>query len=136
MRSVLVMACVVFLAAGAPAAVVRQHSQQAPAQAQAAPPQPQDPTERDRQRTPRPYFRRGNRGVEGASPIARGEAESHLSRGRPAIGAMQLAGAQQERPPQPGHGQLPDAVGLLLSIALLSGAGAAPPPATSHPQGD
>jgi hypothetical protein len=100
MRSILVTACVVLLGAGAPAPGVRQHSQQAPAQAQAVPPQRQDQTERDRQGTPRPNIHRGNKAV-----------------------AL-----------QPGSGQLPEAVGLLLSLALLSGA--APPPAISQKEID
>jgi hypothetical protein len=49
---------------------------------------------------------------------------------------MHLPGAQQGKPPQPGNGQLPDAVGLLLSLALLSGAGAASPPAISQKEID
>jgi hypothetical protein len=49
---------------------------------------------------------------------------------------MHLLGAQQGQPPQPGSRQLPEAVGLLLSLALLSGAGAAPPPAISQKQID
>jgi len=130
MRSVLVTACMALLAVGAPAGV-RQHFQQASVQAQAAPPQRQVQTQRDRQSTPWPDTRRGNTAVAGASAIARREAESHRSRGRAAIDAMHLPGAQQGQAPQPGNGQLPDAVGLLLSLALLSGAGAAPPPATT-----
>ena len=136
MRSVLVTACMVLLGAGAPAAGVRQHFQQAPAQAQAAPPQRQDQTERDRQGTPRPDIRRGNTAVAGASAIARGRAESHPPRGDPATNAMHLPGAQQGQPPQPGNRQLPDAVGLLLSLALLSGASAAPSPASSQRETD
>lgn len=136
MRSVLVTACVALVGAGVPAAGVRQHSQQRPAQAQAAPPQRQDQPERDRQGTPRPEIRRGNTAVVGASAIARSPAESHLPRGGPTTDAMHLPGAQQGKPPQPGNGQLPDAVGLLLSLALLSGAGAASPPAISQKEID
>lgn len=132
MRSVLVTACMVLVGAGAPTAGVRQHSQQAPAQAQAAPPQRQDQTKRDQQGTPRPDIRRGNTAVAGASAIARRQAESHLPRGGSTTDAMHLPSAQPGRPPQPGNGQLPEAVGLLLSLALLSGAGAAPPPAISQ----
>jgi hypothetical protein len=123
MRSALVTACMLLLGTCAPAAGVRQHFQHAPAQAQAAPPQRQAHTERDRQATPRPDFRRGNTAVAGASAVARRRAESHLPSGGPATDAQ---------PPQPGNRQLPEAVGLLLSLALLSGAGAAPPPAISH----
>ena len=136
MRSVLVTACMVLLGAGAPVAGLRQHSQQAPVQAQAAPPQRQDQTEGNRQSTPRQDIRRGNTAVAGPSAIARRQAESHLPRGGPATDAMHLPGAQPGQPPQPGNGQLPEAVGLLLSLALLSGAGAAPPPAISQKEID
>jgi hypothetical protein len=123
MRSALVTACMLLLGTCAPAAGVRQHFQHARAQAQAAPPQRQAQTERDRQGTPRPDIRRGHTAVAGASAVARRRAESHLPSGGPATDAQ---------PPQPGNRQLPEAVGLLLSLALLSGAGAAPPPAISH----
>jgi hypothetical protein len=132
MRSALVTACTLLLGMCAPAAGVRQHFQHAPAQAQAAPPQRQAQTERDRQGTSRPDIRRGNTAVAGASPVARRRAESHLPSGGPATDATHLPGAQQGQPPQPGNRQLPEAVGLLLSLALLSGAGAAPPPAISE----
>jgi hypothetical protein len=123
MRSAFVTACMLLLGTCAPAAGVRQHFQHAPAQAQAAPPQRQAQTERDRHGTPRPDIRRGNTAVAGASAVARRRAESHLPSGGPATDA---------RPPQPGNRQLPEAVGLLLSLALLSGAGAAPPLAISQ----
>jgi hypothetical protein len=123
MRSAVVTACMLLLGTCAPGAGVRQHFQHAPAQAQAAPPQRQAQTERDRQGTPRPDIRRGNTAVAGASAVARRRAESHLPSGGPATDAQ---------PPQPGNRQLPEAVGLLLSLALLSGAGAAPPPAISQ----
>ena len=119
MRSPLVTACMLLLGTCAPAAGVRQQFEHAPAQAQAAPPQRQAQAERDRQGTPRPDIRRGNTAVAGASAVARRRAESHLR------------GAQQGQPPQRGNRQLPEAVGLLLSLALLSGAGTAPPPAIS-----
>jgi hypothetical protein len=125
MRSVLVTACMVLVGAGVPAAGVHQHSEQAPAQAQAAPAPRQDQTDRNRQGTPRPDIRRENTAVAGASAIARRQAESHLARG-----------AQQGQPRPPGNGQLPEAVGLLLSLALLSGADAAPPPAISQKEID
>ena len=132
MRSALVTACTLVLGTCAPAAGVRQHFQHVPAQAQAAPPQRQAQTERDRQGTPRLHIRRGNTAVPGASAVARRRAEWHLPSGGPATDATHLPGAQQGRPPQPGNRQLPEAVGLLLSLALLSGAGAAPPPAISQ----
>jgi hypothetical protein len=132
MRSALVIACMLLLGGGAPAAGVRQHFQNAPAQAQAAPPQRQDRAERNRQGTPRLDIRRGNTAVAGASAVGRRRAESHLPPGGPATDAMHLTGAQQGQPPQPGDRQLPEAVGLLLSLALLSGASAAPPPAISQ----
>jgi hypothetical protein len=123
MRSALVTACMLLLGTCAPAAGVRQQFQHAPAQAQAAPPQRQAQTERDRQGAPRPDIRRGNTSVAAESDVARRRAESHLPSGGPATDAQ---------PPQPGNRQLQEAVGLLLSLALLSGAGAAPPPAISQ----
>jgi hypothetical protein len=131
MRSALT-ACMLVLGTCAPAAGVRQHFQHAPAQAQAAPPQRQAQTERDRQGTPRADIRRGNTGVAGASAAARRRAESHLPSGGPATDATHLPGAQQGQSPQPGNRQLPEAVGLVLSLALLSGAGAAPAAAISQ----
>src|ERR1700719_1490495 len=132
MRSALVTACMLFLGTCAPAAGVRQHFQHAPAQAQAAPAQRHAQTERDRQRTPRAYSRHANTAVAGASAVARRRVESHLPSGSPATDAARLPGVQQGQPPQPGNRELPEAVGLLLSLALLSGAGAAPPPAISQ----
>jgi len=70
--------------------------------------------------------------VAGASAVARRRAESHLPSGGSATDATHLPDAPQGPPPQPGNRQLPEAVGLLLSLALLSGAGAAPPPANSQ----
>jgi hypothetical protein len=105
-----------------PAAGVRQQFQHAPAQAQAAPPQRLAQTERDRQGTPRPDIRRTSVAAERA--VARRRAELHLPSGGPATDAQ---------PPQPGNRQLPGAVGLLLALGLLSGAGAAPP-AISQPE--
>jgi hypothetical protein len=99
-----------------PAAGVRQQFQHATAQAQAAPPQRQ--AERDRQGTPRADIRRGNTSVAAESAVARRRAESHRPSGGPATDAQ---------PPQRDNRQLPGAVGLLLSLALLSGAGAEPP---------
>jgi hypothetical protein len=132
MRSALVTGCMLILGTCAPGAGVRQHFQHAPAQAQAAPPQRQAQAERDRQGTRRPDIRRGNTAVARASAVARRRAESHLPSGGPATDATHLRGAQQGQPPQPGNRQLPEAVGLLLSLALLSGAGAAPAPAISQ----
>jgi hypothetical protein len=132
MRLALATACMLLLGTCAPAAGVRQPFQNAPAQAQVAPPQRQAQTERDRQATPRPGFRRGNTAAAGTSALARRRGESHLPSGGPATDATHFPGAQQGQPPQPGNRQLPEAVGLLLSLALLSGAGAAPPPAISQ----
>lgn len=132
MRSALITACMLLVGMYVPAAGVRQQFQHAPAQAQAAPPQRLAQTERDRQGTPRPDIRRGNTAVAGASAVARRWAESHLPSGGPATDATHLAGAQQGQPSQPGNRQLPEAVGLLLSLALLSGGGAAPSQAISQ----
>ena len=122
MRSVLITACMVLVGMYVPAAGVRQQFQHAPAQAQAAPPQRQAQTERDRQGTRRPDIRRGNTSVAAQSAVARRRAESYLRSGGRATDAQ---------PPPPSNRQLPEAVGLLLSLALLSGAGTAPPPAIS-----
>jgi hypothetical protein len=124
MRSALITACMLLVGMYAPATGVRQQFQPTPAQAQAAPPQRQAQTERDRQGTPRPDIRRGNTSVAAESAVARRRAASHLPSGGPATDAQ---------PPQPDHRQLPGAVGLLLALGLLSGAGAAPP-AISQPQ--
>ena len=123
MRSALITACMLLVGMYAPATGVRQQFQHAPAQAQAAPPQRQAQTERDRYGTSRADIRRGNTAVAGASAVARRRAESHLPSGGPATDA---------EPPQPGNRQLPGAVGLLLALGVLSGAGAAPP-AISQP---
>jgi hypothetical protein len=131
MRSPLVTACTLLLGMCAPAAGVRQHIQHAPAQAQAAPPQRLAQTERDRHGTSRADIRRGNTAMAGASAVARRRAESHLPSGGSATDPAHLPDAPQG-PPPPGNRQLPEAVGLLLSLALLSGAGAAPPPANSQ----
>jgi hypothetical protein len=56
--------------------------------------------------------------VAAESAVARRRAESHRPSGGPATDAQ---------PPQRDNRQLPGAVGLLLSLALLSGAGAEPP---------
>jgi hypothetical protein len=123
MRSALITASILIVGMYAPATGVREQFQHAPAQAQAASPQRQAQTERDRQGTPRPDIRRGNTSVAAESAVARRRAESHLPSGGPATDAQ---------PPQPGNRQLPGAVGLLLALGLLSGAGAAPP-AISQP---
>jgi hypothetical protein len=120
MRSALVTACMLLVGTCTPGSGVRQQFQHAPAQAQAALPQRAAHTERHRQGAPRPDIRRGNAAVAGESAVARRRAELHL----PSVGR-----ATDGQPPQPGRPHLPDAVGLLLSLALLSGAGAAPPPA-------
>lgn len=118
MRSALITACMLVVGAFAPAVSVRQQFQHAPAQAQAASPQRQAQTEHDRQDTPRPDILRGNASVAVEIPVARRPAEPHRSSGSPAAEA-QL--------PQPGNRQLSGAVGLLLALALLNSAGAAPP---------
>jgi hypothetical protein len=118
MRSALITACMLLVGIYVPAAGVRQQFQHAPAQAQAAPPQRLAQSERDRQGTPRPDIRRGNTPVAAGSAVARRRAGSHLPSGGPATDAL---------PPQPGNRQLPGAVGLLLALGLLSGAGPAPP---------
>jgi hypothetical protein len=124
MRSALITACMLLAGMYVPAAGVRQQFQHAPARAQAAPPQRLAQTERDRQGTSRPDIRRGNTSVAAESAVARRRAESHLPSGGPATDAQ---------PPQAGNRQLPGAVGLLLALGLLSGAGAAPP-AISQPE--
>jgi hypothetical protein len=118
MRSALVAACMLIVGVYAPETSVRQQFQHTPAQAQAAPPQRQGPTELDRQVTPRSDIRRGNASVAAESPVARRRPESF----RPSGGL-----AADARPAHPGNRQLPGGVGLLLAFALLSGAGAAPP---------
>ncbi len=124
MRSALITACIL-LSTYAPAPGVHPQFQDAPAQAQAAPPQRQAQTDRDRQEgTPRSDIRRGNTSVAQESAVARRRAGSHGPLGGPATDAQ---------PPQPGNRQLPGAMGLLLAIALLNGAGAAPP-AISQPE--
>ena len=123
MRAALITACLLIVGTYATAPSVRQQFQQAPAEAQAPPPQRQAQTEHDRQGTPRPDVRRDNTSVAAESPVARRRTEPH----RPAGGR-----ATDAQPPQPGTRQLPGAVGLLLAIALLNGAGA-PPPAISQP---
>ena len=122
-------------------AAVREQFQHPPAQA--APPQRQAQIERDRPGTPRPDIRRGNTAVAGERAVARRRAESHPPPGAPATDATHPPGAQQEPPPQPGdpgvedkretlNRQLPGAAGLLLALALLSGAGVTHP-AISQP---
>jgi hypothetical protein len=116
-------------------AAVRQQFQHPPARE--ALPQRQTQTERDQGSTPRPDIRRSNTAVAGKSAVARRRAESHPPPGGPATDATHPPGAQQGQPPQPGNGgvadkretlnrQLPEAAGLLLALALLSGAGVAP----------
>ena len=124
MRSALITACML-PGTCAPATGVHPQFQDEPAQAQAAPPRSQAQTDRDRQEgTPWPDIRRGNTAVAQESAIARRRAESHRPLGGPPTDA---------RPPQPGNRQLPGAMGVLLALALLNGAGAAPP-AISQPE--
>jgi hypothetical protein len=117
MRSTLIAVCIVIVGTYAPGESVRQQFQHAPAQAQAVWPQRQAQTELDRQGTPPPDIRRGNASVTANSAVARRRAESHRPSSGPATGTQ---------PPQPGNRQLPGAVGLLLALALLNGAGPAP----------
>ena len=124
MRSALVTACILIVATYAPGTSVRQQFQHAPAQAQAAPSQRQAQTELDRQVTLRSYIRRGNTPVAAESAVARRRTEWLRPSGGPATDAQ---------PPQPGNRQLPAPLGLLLALALLNGAGAAPP-AISQPE--
>ena len=124
MRSALITACVL-LGTYAPATGVHPHFQDAPSQAQAAPPQHRAQANRDGQEgTARPGIRRGNTSVDQGSAVARSRAVPHRPLGGPATDA---------RPPQPGNRQLTRAMGLLLALALVNGAGAAPP-AISQPE--
>jgi hypothetical protein len=118
MRSALITVCTL-LGTFAPATGVHPQFQDAPAQAQAAPPQRQAQTEHDRQDgTPRPDIRRGNTSVAQESAVARGRAESHRPLGSPPTDAQ---------PPQTSNRHLPAAMGVLLVLTLLNGAGAASP---------
>jgi hypothetical protein len=114
MRSTLVTACALIVGTYAPATSVRQHLQHTPAQAQVRSLMRQAQTEGDRELVPRPDIRRSNTSVAAKSAVARREAESLWRSGGPATDS---AGA----------------VGLLLALALLNGAGAAPP-AISRPE--
>jgi len=110
MRSSLIAAYLLTIGMYAPAA---------PPQAQTAPPQPRVQTELDRQGTQPPGIRRDNASVTANSVLARGRAKSHQPSGGPATDT-------QPRNQQSGNRQLPQPVGLLLALALLDGAGAAP----------
>jgi hypothetical protein len=106
----------------APATGVHPQFQDA---AQTAPPQRQAQTDHDRQEgTPRPGIRRGSASVAQESAVARRPAESHRPLGGPATDGQ---------PPQTGNRQLRATMGLLPALALLNGAGAAPP-AISQPE--
>lgn len=124
MRSAAVTACMLIVGTYAPITSVRQQLQHAPAQAQAAPRQRQAQTELDRHVTPRSDIRDRNTLVAAESAVARRRAESLRPLGGRATDTQQ---------PHPGNGQVPGAVGLLLALALLNGAGAAPA-ATSQPE--
>jgi hypothetical protein len=91
----------------------------APPQAQMAPPQPQAQTELVRQGKPPPDIRRDNASVTANTIRVLGQAKSHQPSGGPATDT-------QPRNQQSGNRQLPQSVGLLLALALLDGAGAAP----------
>jgi hypothetical protein len=124
MRSALITACTL-LGMYAPTTGVPPQFQDAPAQAQTAPPQRQAQTDHGRQEgTPRPDISRGNTSVTQESAVARRRAESHRPLGGPATDAQ---------PPQTGNRQSRATMGLLLVLALLKGAGAAPP-AISQPE--
>jgi hypothetical protein len=110
MRSSLIAAYLLTMGMYAPAA---------PLQAQTAPPQPQAQTELDRQGTQPPGILRDNASVTANSLLVRGRAKSHQPSGGPATDT-------QPRNQQSGNRQLPQPVGLLLALALLDGAGAAP----------
>lgn len=124
MRSAVVTACVLIVGTYAPVMSVREQLQHAPAQAEAAPRQRQAQTEPDWQGTPRSDIRHSNTSAAAESAVARRRAELL----RPSGGR-----ATDTQPPHPGSGQVPGAVGLLLALALLNGAGAAPP-AISQPE--
>ena len=89
-------------------------------QAQTAPPQPQAQTELDRHGTQPPGIRRDNASVTANSVLVRGRGKAHQPSGGPATDT-------QPRNQQSGNRQLQQPVGLLLALALLDGAGAAPP---------
>ena len=122
MRSALITACIV-LGTYAPATGVHPQFQDAPSQAQAAPPQRRAQADRDGQEgTARPDIRRGNTSPAQERAVAGSRAASHRPLGGPATDA-QL--------PQPGNRTR--AMALLLALALLNGAGAASP-AISQPE--
>jgi hypothetical protein len=127
MRSALITACML-LGTYVPATGVHPLYRDAPAQAQAAPPPRQAHADRDRDRdegTPRTDVRQGNTSVAAGSAVAPRRAQFH----RPLDGPATDAQLQQ-----PGNRQLPGAtMALLLALALLNGAGAAPP-AISQPE--
>ena len=124
MRSAVVTACVLIVGTYAPVTSVRQELQHASTQAQVAPRQRQAQTQLDRQGSPRSDIRHGNTAVAAESAVAR----------RPAVSLRPFGGrATPTQPPHPGNGQVPGAVGLLLALALLNGAGATPP-AISEPE--
>jgi hypothetical protein len=123
MRSALITACMLLGTYG-PATGVHQF-QDAPSQAQAATPQHRTQDDRYGQEgTARPDIRRGNTSVAQESAGARSGSASQ----RPLGGT-----ATDAQPPQPGNRQLTGAIGLLLALELLSGAGAGPP-AISQPE--
>jgi hypothetical protein len=95
--------------------------------------QRQTQTERDQGSTLPPDIRRGNAAMVGESAVAR-RRESQPPPSRFAPDATHRPGAQPGQPPQPANRgvedkrgtsdrQLPQAVGLLFALALLSGAG-------------
>ena len=106
MRSSLIAACLLTMG---------MYASAAPPQAQTAPAQPQAQTELDRQGTQPPGIHRDNASVTANSVLVRGRANSH-----------QPSTDTQPRNQQSGNRQLPQPVGLLLALALLDGAGAAP----------
>ena len=124
MRLALVIACVLIVGTYAPTTSVREQLEDVAARA--PPPQRQAQTELDRQVTPQSDIRHGNTSVAAPSAVARRRAEPL----RPLGGRTTDA-----QPPHPGNRQVPLPVGLLLALALLNGAGAAPP-AVSQPEID
>jgi hypothetical protein len=97
--------------------------------------QRQTQTERDQGSTLPPDIRRGNAAMAGESAVARRRTESQPPPGGSAPDATHHPGAKTGQPPQSANRgvedkkatsnrRLPEAVGLLLALALLSGRGA------------
>jgi hypothetical protein len=95
---------------------------------------PQTQTERYQESTLRPDVRRGNTAVAGEGAVVRRRAKSQPPPAGSASDPTRPRGAQPGQPPRSANQggedkkgapnrQLPDAAGLLLALALLSGAG-------------